>query len=281
MGAILGGIGIAHTPSMGHAFDRRPGIAFPERWEHWFEGLKPVKAWIAALAPSHVIVIYNDHLNHFDFSAYPTFAMGMAAHFPQADEGWGKRPLPDLNGDPAFSAHVATSLVEDGFDLTFCQDLEVDHGVYSWLPSLIEPPWPPKFLPIAVNMIMQPTPTVVRLCALGRAIRSAVEKEDCAARVLVIGTGGMSHQIHGRRFGMTNQTFDRYFLGKITNDWRELTDIPMTKVMQVAGTEAGELAMWYTMRSALSDAVRQVHAHYVRPEITGCGVVAIEEVGGS
>ena len=280
MGIVLGGLGIAHTPSMGHAFDGREGISFAERWQEWFDALIPVKQWIATLRPSHIVVIYNDHLNTFDFSAYPTFAIGMSEHFPQADEGWGKRDFPGMDGDTAFSGRIANALVDDGFDLTFCQEMEIDHGIYSWLPCVIDPPWPMKFLPIAVNMVMQPTPTPKRLRALGAALRSAIENDDTDDRVLVIATGGMSHQIHGRRFGMTNQTFDRYFLDKITHEWGELIDTPMSKIMQVAGTEAGELAMWYAMRGALSESVGQIYSYYVRPEITGCGVVAIEEQNG-
>lgn len=162
MGVLVGGMGIAHTPTMGHAFDGREGIEFMGRWEQWFNGLAPVKQWISEIAPTHIVVVYNDHLNYFDFSTYPTFAIGMAAHFPQADEGWGKRPYPGMDGDVVFSASVAESLLASGFDLTFCQELEIDHGIYSWLPCLFDQPWPVKFLPIAVNMVMQPMPTPAR-----------------------------------------------------------------------------------------------------------------------
>ena len=278
MATLLGGIGIAHTPSMGHAFDGRDGVGAMDRWTRWFDGLVPVKKWIGEIAPTHVIVIYNDHLNYFDLSNYPTLAIGMSDHFPQADEGWGKRPFPGLDGDTAFSASVAESLVADGFDLTFSQELEIDHGIYSWLPCVMDQPWPVKFLPIAVNMIMQPVPTPARLRDLGVALGAAVRGMPGDSRVLIVSTGGMSHQIHGQRFGLTNPTFDRYFLGKLTHEWRELVDIPMSRVMQVAGTEAGELAMWYAMRGALSERVREVYSFHIRPDITGCGVIAIEEL---
>lgn len=280
MGTVLGGVGIAHTPSMGHAFDGRDGIGSMDRWQRWFDGVAPVGDWIRTQAPTHIVVVYNDHLNYFDLSSYPTFAIGMSDHFPQADEGWGKRPFPGLDGDTAFSAPVAESLVADGFDLTFCQELEIDHGIYSWLPCLMDAPWPVKFLPIAVNMIMQPVPTPARLHALGVALRDAIRGMADDSRVLFVSTGGMSHQIHGRRFGLTNPTFDRYFLSKLTHDWRELVETPMADIMKVAGTEAGELAMWYAMRGALSEDVREVYSFHIRPDITGCGVIAIEERDG-
>jgi len=277
MGTLLGGIGIAHTPTMGHAFDGRDGIPFMERWQQWFDGLAPVKRWIADQAPTHVVVIYNDHLNYFDLTTYPTFAIGMSDFFPQADEGWGTRPFPGMGGDTAFSATVAESLIGDGFDLTFCQALEIDHGIYSWLPCLFDAPWPVKFLPIAVNMVMQPVPTPARLHALGTAIRSGIAETADDSRVLFISTGGMSHQIHGSRFGLTNPTFDRYFLDKIAHECDTLLDTPMSRIMEIAGTEAAELAMWYAMRGALSDDIREAYSFHIRPEITGCGVIVLEE----
>lgn len=279
MATLLGGIGIAHTPSMGHAFDGRDGMPFMDRWQKWFDGLAPVKQWIADKSPTHVVVVYNDHLNYFDLSTYPTFAIGMADHFPQADEGWGKRPFPGMDGDTDFSANVAESLVQQGFDLTFCQELEIDHGIYSWLPCLFDAPWPVKFLPIAVNMVMQPVPTPARLHALGAATRKSLEETAPDARVLFISTGGMSHQIHGTRFGLTNPTFDRYFLEKIPHHCDELLATPMTRIMEIAGTEAAELAMWYAMRGALSDNISTAYSFHIRPEITGCGVIVLEEPG--
>jgi len=154
MSRILGGIGIAHTPSMGYQYDKGVREGFDPKWQPWYDGTRPVKQWLREKRPSHMVVIYNDHMNYFDLKAYPTFAIGVAAHFPQADEGYGLRPFPGVDGDPDFAWPIARSLVRDGFDLTFCQELELDHGVYSWLPYLFDAPWPLKVLPIAVNMLM-------------------------------------------------------------------------------------------------------------------------------
>src|SRR5690606_28750584 len=104
------------------------------------------------------------------------------------------------------------------FDLTFCQELELDHGVYSWLPYLFDAPWRIKMFPIAVNMLMQPVPTGRRLRQLGDALRDAIITDDRNARVVVLATGGMSHQIHGTRFGLANERWDRHFLRAIVHD---------------------------------------------------------------
>jgi aromatic ring-opening dioxygenase catalytic subunit (LigB family) len=274
---IVGGIGIAHTPSMGYQFDKGMQGGFDPKWRLWYDGTQPVKRWLRDLHPSRIVIVYNDHMNYFDLKTYPTFAIGMAEHFPQADEGYGLRPFPGLDGDPDFAWPIARALVRDGFDLTFCQELELDHGVYSWLPYVLDPPWPCKVLPIAVNMLMQPVPTPQRLRALGEALRRAIVGDGRDHTVLVLATGGMSHQIHGTRFGLTNEKWDRYFLDTIESGLDELVAIPIEKIMQAAGTEAAELSMWYAMRAALSPDARAHYRYYTLPAVTGCGVIALDE----
>lgn len=134
-----------------------------------------------------------------------------------------------------------------------------------------------KVLPIAVNMLMHPVPTPERLRALGAGVRRALLADDAARDVVVLATGGMSHQIHGTRFGLTNEKWDRYFLEAIERRLDELVAIPMEHIMQIAGTEAAELSMWYTVRAALSPAARTHYTFYTLPAVTCCGVIALDE----
>ena len=279
MARIVGGLGISHTPSMGMEYDRGVSGGWAPEWKLWLDGVQPVKAWLEALKPDQVVIVYNDHLNHFEFDAYPTLAIGVAESFPQADEGFGLRPFPGLPGDVDFGWHVTTSLVRGGFDMTVCQRLAIDHGVYSWLPYLTAPPWPWPVLPIAVNMIRHPIPTSERLRDLGAAIRRAVESWPGDQRVLVVATGGMSHQISGARFGIANEALDQFFLDRLERSMDELVAIPQGEYMRLGGTEAAELAIWFAMRAALSDHIRKVYDFRTFPKITGCGVIAFEELG--
>ena len=279
MARIIGGLGISHTPSMGVAYDQGAVGAWAPEWKAWFDGVQPVKAWLKQAAPDQVVVVYNDHLNHFEFDAYPTLAIGVAEEFPQADEGFGLRPFPSLPGDTAFGWHMTERLVRGGFDMTVCQALSVDHGIYSWLPYIAEAPWPWPITPIAVNMIRHPIPTSERLYDLGVALRDAIHSWPGDQRVLVVATGGMSHQISGARFGMANEALDRFFLGKLQHDVDELMAIPQEEYMRLGGTEAAELAIWFSMRAALSDDIKDVYSFHTFPRITGCGVIIFEEQG--
>ncbi len=111
------------------------------------------KEWLRRAAPDLMVLIYNDHVNQFFFDAYPTFALGVGERHGQADEGWGKRDLPDVAGDPDFGWHLARSLVEDEFDPTICQEIALDHGAMGPLPLLWDPPWPAPVVPLSVNVI--------------------------------------------------------------------------------------------------------------------------------
>ncbi len=274
MARIVGGIGSSHAPSIAQAWDK--GQAREALWAPLFDGYLPVKKWLRAQHPELLIVIYNDHMNRFFFDAYPTFALGVADAFPQADEGWGKRDLPDLEGDSRFGWHLARSLVADEFDPTVCQEMAVDHGIMSVLPMLTDARWPAPVIPIAVNVIQHPLPTARRLWRLGEAIRRAVESFPDDRRVVVIGTGGLSHQLHGARFGMVSPEWDNRFLDDLESDPESLTRLSHHEYMERGGAESVEMILWLAMRAALGPRVRRVHRNYHAPLITGYGLLALE-----
>src|SRR5207237_945806 len=79
--------------------------------------------------PDVILLVYNDHASAFSLDIIPTFALGCAAEFPIADEGWGPRPVPKVIGHPELAAHIAQSVILDEFDLTIVNKMDVDHGL--------------------------------------------------------------------------------------------------------------------------------------------------------
>ena len=275
MARIVGGIATSHAPSMAYAYDK--GFEQDPRWKPLFDGYKPARAWLKQAAPDVLIVFYNDHMDRFFFDAYPTFAIGVAERFPLADEGWGKRAFSELTGDLDFARHVTRALIRDEFDLTVCQELTIDHGILSPLPYLCEDPWPVKILPLAVNVIQHPVPTARRLYKLGQALRRAVETYDRDLRVVVMGTGGMSHQLHGTRFGFVNPDWDNYFMDTLESTPEILADYSHDDFMRLGGAESVEMIMWLGMRGALAPRVKRIYRHYYAPQITGYGLLVFED----
>ena len=272
MAKIIAGIGTSHTPAIGAALDN--GKTADPYWVPLFKGYEPTKKWMAEVKPDVVIMVYNDHVNAFDFKIIPTFAIGCADEFPIADEGWGARPVPIVKGYPELAAHMVQSLVLDEFDITIVNEMQVDHGLTVPMSVAFGQPeaWPVRVIPIAVNVIQYPAPTGNRCYNLGKAIKKAVESWDEDLNVVIFGTGGMSHQIQGPRAGLINSEFDKNFLDNLSVDPQKLVNIQPLEYLRDAGAEAIELVMWLMMRGALGEKVEEVYRFYHVPaSSTGVG----------
>ena len=277
MARIIAGVGTSHTPAIGAAIDN--GKTGDPYWVPLFKGYEPAKQWMAEAKPDVVIMVYNDHVNAFDFKIIPTFAIGCADEFPIADEGWGARPVPIVKGYPEFASHLVQSLVLDEFDITIVNQMEVDHGLTSPMSLLFGTPeaWPTRVIPLAVNVIQYPAPTGNRCYNLGKAIKTAVESWDEDLNVVIFGTGGMSHQIQGPRAGLVNTPFDTAFLDGLTKDPDALAKIPPLTYLRDAGNEAIELVMWLIMRGALGEKADEVYRFYHVPaSSTAVGCIILE-----
>lgn len=265
MARITAGIATSHVPAIGAAFDQ--GRDQDEYWKPVFDGYEWVKGFQEREAPDVVILCYNDHASALMLDVVPTFALGCAEDFEPADEGWGKRPVPLVMGDPVFAAHLAEQLVIDEFDMTLMNHMDVDHGLTVPLSLMFgkQEEWPVRVIPLAVNVTQFPTPSAERCWQLGAAIRYAVESYPADLNVQVWGTGGMSHQLQGERAGLINPEFDNAFLDKLVSETDDLRKITRLEFLREAGTEGIELIMWLIMRAALGDSVEQLHRFYHVP----------------
>ena len=265
MAKITAGVGTSHVPLLGRIVDINQTQT--EEWAPVFDAYEKSKKWIAEEHPDVVILVYNDHASAFDMKMIPTFALGCAASFPSTDEGYGPRPVPDVVGDPELAWHIGQSLVEQHFDITFINEMTVDHGLTVPLSLMFGQPevWPCRVIPLAVNVLVYPSPTGQRCLDLGRAIKKAVESYDKDLNVQVWGTGGMSHQLVGKRAGLINEEWDCAFLEKLGKEYQELADTPQSEYIREAGTEGAETVMWLIMRGALEHEVRELHRFYHVP----------------
>ena len=172
MARIIAGIGSSHVPAIGAALDN--GKTEEPYWKRVFSGFEKSQEWMRETKPDVAIIVYNDHASAFSVEMIPTFALGCAAEFPPADEGWGPRPVPVVEGYPALASHIAQSVILDEFDLTICNKMEVDHGMTVPMNLLFgkidkNGHWPCPVIPLAVNVVMYPPPTGHRCYMLGRA----------------------------------------------------------------------------------------------------------------
>ena len=265
MAEIFAGLTTSHVPAIGAAWDN--GKSGEPYWQPVFAGYEFAKQWIQQAKPDVVILVYNDHASAFSLEIIPTFALGCAAEFQPADEGWGPRPVPAVQGDPELAAHLAQSLILDEFDMTIVNRMDVDHGLTVPLSLVFGKPavWPCKVIPLAVNVVQYPAPTGHRCLQLGKAIRRAVASYGQNLRVMIWGTGGMSHQLQGPRAGLINKAFDQRFMDLLIHEPEEAAAIRHVEYLRESGSEGIELVMWLIMRGALTPTVRELHRFYHVP----------------
>lgn len=283
MARVTASVYSSHVPAIGVAMDQ-DRTADPY-YAPLFAGYEAAREWIADNTPDVVILVFNDHANAFSLEMVPTFALGMSASYEPADEGWGARPVPMVEGHTGLSAHIAHSVIRDDFDLTLVNDMPVDHGCTVPLSIMFGQPdaWPCRVIPLVVNVVQYPIPSGRRCLELGKALRRAVESFDEDLDVQVWGTGGMSHQLQGPRAGLINQPWDNEFFERMINDPEDLAAMDHVEYVREAGSEGIELVMWLVARGAMSDlagghAPTEVHRHYHVPASnTAVGQLILED----
>jgi protocatechuate 4,5-dioxygenase beta chain len=275
---LIWGLATSHVPSIGAAMDNHK--TEDPYWKPLFDGYGPAREWMAEHKPDVAIVVYNDHANAIELNMTPMFAIGTADSYKVADEGWGSRNVPPVVGAPELSEHILVSLVDEGFDMTVCQELEVDHGLTVPLSVYCPEPgdaWPCAVVPILVNVIQYPQPTAARCLALGEALGRAIRSFPKDLKVAVFGTGGMSHQLAGARAGLINEKFDRMFLETIETDPAALAALSREDYIREAGSEGIELIMWLVMRGAMGPGIRRIHETYHVPASNTAAALALFE----
>jgi len=278
MARISAGVAVSHVPAIGRAIDT--GVTEEPYWAPLFAGFEPSRRWMQERKPDVIILVYNDHASAFSLRMIPTFAIGCADAFQPADEGFGRRPVPVVAGAPELAWHVAQSTIQDDFDMTIINEMDVDHGLTVPLSLMFGQPeqWPCRVIPLAVNVVVYPPPSGRRCYMLGKALRRAVESFDEDLDVQVWGTGGMSHQLQGPRAGLINREWDTRFLDGLTRDPEGLASIPHIEYVRETGSEGIEMVMWLTMRGALGDRVEEIHRHYHVPASnTAVGHLILED----
>jgi protocatechuate 4,5-dioxygenase, beta chain len=257
MARITASVYTSHVPAIGAAMDL--GKTAEPYWQKVFSGYEFSKNWLMENKPDVVFLVYNDHATAFSLEMIPTFAIGTAAEFQPADEGWGPRPVPKVVGHPVLASHIAQSVIQQDFDLTIVNRMDVDHGLTVPLSLMCGPldpakdAWPCPVIPFAVNVVQYPVPSGQRCFQLGKAIRRAVESFDEPLKVQIWGTGGMSHQLQGPRAGLINAEWDNRFLDRLIAEPAQLAEVPHIEYVREAGSEGIELVMWLIARGAMAD----------------------------
>lgn len=265
MAQIVGGLFTSHVPAIGGAIAR--GLQEDPYWKPFFDGFHPVHRWLAATRPDVVVLFYNDHGLNFFLDKMPTFAVGAAAEYHNADEGWGLPVMKPFPGAQDLSWHIIEQLVAQEFDITMCQDMKVDHAFT--VPLALSWPGadnrPVRVVPIAINTVQHPLPSPKRCLALGRAVYQALQNWQGSERIVIFGTGGLSHQLDGERAGFINKDYDRFCLDNLGPDPEALTQHSAVDIIELAGSQGIEILNWIAARGAMGPDASEISRNYHIP----------------
>ena len=277
MANIIGSIMTSHVPGIGRAIAQN--LQDDAYWKPFFDGFKPIHQWLSQKKPDVAIVFYNDHGLNFFLDKMPTFSVGAASEYLNADEGWGIPTLPPFKGNANLSWELIEGLIAREFDITTCQKMLVDHAFTLPLKLL----WPNDSecpvitIPICINTVQFPLPSAKRCFDLGHSVGEIVRAISDDLNVLIVGTGGLSHQLDGQRAGFINKDFDLKFMESLVSDPRWATQYSIEELVELTGTQGIELVMWLAARAALNDNVKKVSATYHIPiSNTAGGILLLE-----
>ncbi|MBL0422892.1 2,3-dihydroxyphenylpropionate 1,2-dioxygenase [Ramlibacter sp. AW1] len=246
MAELVGIFAASHTPVMLNFPDAIPDA---DR-ETIFASFQSLGDALRRTEPDTVVVISDDHVHNFFLDNFPAFCIGAAASYATPVEHWLKADRQVLAGDGELGAHLLGEALRGGFDPSFSMELTLDHGVLTPL-HLAGLAGATRLVPLLINCVQPPLPTMARCLQWGRLLREAIASfAGPAGRVAILATGGISHDIATPRMGAVNEGFDREFLRLLQAGDEAALVRYATDHVNEAGNGAEEIRTWLVAHGA-------------------------------
>jgi 2,3-dihydroxyphenylpropionate 1,2-dioxygenase len=307
---VVLGVGASHSTLMNTHWDQTTHLAGATRFR---DALGAARDEIAARRPDTAIIIGSNHFRGFWLDLMPAFTIGVGECVASGESGTPAGPQPV---DVPLARHIADELVAGGFDLAFSARLQIDHGQSHAIQYLLAG-LDTAIIPVVVNVFAPPLPALTRCAALGRAIAAAAGTFASPRRVVVIGSGGLSHRLpwpdwrephsdddefmvqawlngrgdwasYDRRRreiirsapSIIEPGFDEEFLGLLeTGQAARASQWSTPELQQMAGNGGQEIRTWLAMSAALADAPARRLAYEPVPDwLTGMAVTVVDPV---
>jgi aromatic ring-opening dioxygenase catalytic subunit (LigB family) len=268
MAELVGVFAASHTPVM---------LNFPEAIpdadrEAIFGAFQALGESLRRAEPQTLVVVSDDHLHNFFLDNFPAVCIGAAPTYATPVEHWLKAERQTLQGDGALGAHLLATALDEGFDPSFSMELTLDHGVLTPL-HLAGLAGSVRIVPLLVNCVQPPLPTMQRALHWGRLLRQAVLSFEGCERVAILATGGISHDIATPRMGQVNEAFDREFLRLLGAGDDAALARYATEHVNEAGNGAEEIRTWLVAHGAAAGApFEPVYYKAVSNWYTGIGL---------
>jgi aromatic ring-opening dioxygenase catalytic subunit (LigB family) len=268
MAELTGIYTASHTPVMLNFPDRIPA----ELRSEIFGAYEAMGRDFEVGKPDVLVVLSNDHLHNFFLNNFPAICIGVAESYESPIEHWLKAKRRVFAGDQGFGAYLLQTALNAGFDPAFSMEMVLDHGSLTPLELAgLDPDLP--LVPILFNCVQPPMPTMRRCYQFGQFLGRAIRDYKGVARVAILATGGISHDIATPRMGMVNREFDETLLTLMEAGDHERVVQYATDHVHSAGNGAEEIRMWMAAMGA-AGGLPFTRAYYraVNDWYTGIGI---------
>ncbi len=250
MAHLVAALGIAHAPGVTGWIDRAP----QHEQDAVLAGYAEFHRRMEALKPDVVIGIANDHLLNFPMNNIPDFCVGLGDTW-QGPAPWFKDWLnvPDyqIQGYRELGRALVRESAKSGINHAFANEFLFDDN-WSVPLMFLFPRYDVKFVPIHMNPIVPPVPSAERCLQVGSEIARIVEQFPSDERVVLMTTGGLSHDPGGLDYFTVHEEFDRWFMGLLEEGDLEKVKKELTFEKFLTGGDggAGELLAWLVAMGA-------------------------------
>lgn len=270
MGRIVGGFATSHVLF--------PPAGVEDQAERVLAGMLDIRDRIRALEPDLIVLAGSDHLNNFNLAMQVTLAVGVADDYTTLGDSGA--PVVTFRGHRPFAEGFVRHANRRDFELVQVEELRPDHGMA--IPRLIvDPAGAIPVVPVYINANMPVPPSPARCYRLGGVLKEFVESgRSPGERVVIVGTGGLSHWLCLPEQGKVAADFDRDFIERmVAGRSEELAALTAEQVLEASGNGGLELTAWLFMAGAVPKARGEKIYYEPMPEwISGMGGLSLSPV---
>ena len=270
MARLVGAFAASHGPLLVRQWEAIP----QEQRKRLSFAYEELGRRLAAVNPDVLVVVVPDHWANFTLDNYPAFCVGVGAESEGPPEPWMKDfPHRTLPGHPEFALHLVREAMQNGFEPSVAHRPKVDHGgcIPLWKMKLARLP---RIVPIFVNSIEPPFPSVQRCYDLGSLISKATKSYRKPLRVAVLGTGGLSHSIGEKTMGAIDEKLDHETIKHFSKSNGALIRF-LERKLPKAGNGTEEVRNWLVAHGAAGGRGFELIDYLPVPTVyVGCGYAA-------
>ncbi len=224
-----------------------------------------------------LIVISPDHWVNFSLDNLPAICVGVGETHDGPPEPWlAAYPHKQMPGHAPLAQHIAAHAFTRGFEPSVSYKLALDHGFCIPLWKAGVAPLP-AIVPIVMNTVEPPFPTVHRCYEWGAVLADAIASFPGNARVAILATGGLSHSIGEATMGAIDEAFDRECLQHFATGDREALFRFLDQRMEAAGNGTAEVRNWLAAHGAAgARGFDLIHYSALSEVYVGCGFASWE-----